>query len=63
MTEPDFELEFMANGDEYEYDIHAVTGKVVKAEHKTAGTQAELRPPAAVPPITTIPITARIMTA
>ncbi len=29
----------MANGNEYEYDIHAVTGKVVKAEHKTAGTQ------------------------
>ena len=36
---PIFELEFMANGNEYEYDIHAVTGKVVKAEHKTAGTQ------------------------
>ena len=35
-----FELEFMANGNEYEYDIHAVTGKVVKAEHKTAGTQS-----------------------
>ena len=34
---PVFELEFMANGNEYEYDIHAVTGKVVKAEHKTAG--------------------------
>ena len=30
----------MANGNEYEYDIHAVTGKVVKAEHKTAGTQS-----------------------
>ena len=31
MTEPPiFELEFMANGNEYEYDIHAVTGKVVK---------------------------------
>ena len=37
---PVFELEFMANGNEYEYDIHAVTGKVVKAEHKTAGTQS-----------------------
>ena len=35
---PIFELEFMANGNEYEYDIHAVTGKVVKAEHKTAGS-------------------------
>ena len=38
---PVFELEFMTNGNEYEYDIHAVTGKVVKAEHKTAGTQSE----------------------
>ena len=28
-----FELEFVANGVEYEYDIDAVTGKVVKAEH------------------------------
>ena len=37
---PVFELEFMANGNEYEYDIHAVTGKVVKAEHKTASTQS-----------------------
>ena len=35
---PIFELEFMANGNEYEYDIHAVTGKVVKAEHKTTGS-------------------------
>ena len=32
---PIFELEFTANGNEYEYDIHAVTGKVVRAEHKT----------------------------
>ena len=31
---PVFELEFYANGVEYEYDIHAVTGKVIKAEHK-----------------------------
>ena len=31
---PIFELEFTANGYEYEYDIHAVTGKVLKAEHK-----------------------------
>ena len=29
---PIFELEFMANGNEYDYDIHAVTGKAVKAE-------------------------------
>ena len=31
---PVFELEFTANGNEYEYDIHAVTGKVIRAEHK-----------------------------
>ena len=32
-----FELEFYANGNEYEYDIDAMTGKVLKAEHKIAG--------------------------
>ena len=37
---PIFELEFTANGNEYEYDIHAVTGKVVRAEHKAVGTQS-----------------------
>ena len=31
---PIFELEFTANGNEYEYDIHAVTGKVLRAEHE-----------------------------
>ena len=36
---PIFELEFTAGGVEYDYDVHAVTGKVVKAEHKTVGTQ------------------------
>ena len=34
-----FELEFTANGNEYEYDIDAVTGKVLKAEHDIAGAQ------------------------
>ena len=33
---PIFELEFKANGIEYEYDIDAVTGKVLKAEHHAA---------------------------
>ena len=33
---PIFELEFTADGNEYEYDIHAVTGKVMRAEHKVA---------------------------
>ena len=41
---PIFELEFTANGNEYEYDIHAVTGKVVRAEHKTIGTQSGTQP-------------------
>ena len=36
---PVFELEFTVDGAEYDYDIHAVTGKVVKAEHRTVGTQ------------------------
>ena len=33
-----FELEFTANGNEYEYEIHAMTGKVIRAEHNAAGT-------------------------
>ena len=37
---PVFELEFSANGNEYEYDIHAVTGKVIKAEHESAAAQS-----------------------
>ena len=40
---PVFELEFSVNGNKYEYDIHAETGKVVKAEHEVitvpGGTQ------------------------
>lgn len=31
---PVFELEFKAGGVEYEYDVHAVTGKVIKAQHE-----------------------------
>ena len=37
---PVFELEFTANGNEYEYDVHAATGKVVKAGHKAVDAQA-----------------------
>ena len=37
---PIFELEFTAGGVEYDYDIHAMTGKVVKAEHKILGAQS-----------------------
>ena len=37
---PVFELEFTANGNEYEYDVHAATGKVVKAGHKAVNAQA-----------------------
>ena len=35
---PVFELEFTAGGIEYEYDVHAVSGKVIRAEHKTIAT-------------------------
>ena len=31
---PVFELEFVADGVEYSYDIHAATGEVLKAEHE-----------------------------
>ena len=37
---PVFELEFVANGVEYEYDVHAVTGKILRAEHKTGSIPA-----------------------
>ena len=35
-----FELEFVAGGREYEYDIDAVTGKVLRAEHLGASAAA-----------------------
>ena len=35
-----FELEFTVNGIEYDYDIDAVTGKVLKAEHKAIRTDS-----------------------
>ena len=42
-----FELEFTANGVEYEYDVDAVTGKVLKAEHKNLSqTQSGTAAPA-----------------
>lgn len=34
-----FELEFTANGNEYDYDVDAVTGKILKAKHHVAGTE------------------------
>ena len=34
---PVFELEFIANGNKYEYDIHAITGKVLQAEQEVSG--------------------------
>ena len=37
---PIFELEFTANGNEYEYDIDAVTGKVLRAEHDVITPQS-----------------------
>ncbi|MFR5601433.1 MAG: PepSY domain-containing protein [Lachnospiraceae bacterium] len=36
---PVFELEFEAAGQEFEYDIHAVTGKVIRAEHQSFDEQ------------------------
>lgn len=36
---PVFELEFTSNGNEYEYDIDAVTGKVLRAEYRVFGVQ------------------------
>ena len=35
-----YELEFTAQGNEYEYDVHAVTGKILKAEHHIKGQNA-----------------------
>ena len=35
-----FELEFTAGGIEYEYDVDAVTGKVLRAEHRSAQSGA-----------------------
>ena len=35
---PVFELEFTAGGNKYEYDVHAVTGKIIKAEHEVIST-------------------------
>ncbi len=43
---PVFELEFLANGIEYEYDIDAATGQVVKAAHQTAAPSASSSRPA-----------------
>lgn len=34
-----YELEFVANGVEYEYDVDALTGKVLSAKHETLSTQ------------------------
>ena len=35
---PVCELEFTAGGNKYEYDVHAVTGKIIKAEHEVIST-------------------------
>ena len=44
-----YELEFYANGSEYEYDIDALTGAVVKSQQESRGSA----PPAALPPAPT----------
>ncbi len=33
-----YELEFYANGSEYEYDIDALTGAVVKSQQESRGS-------------------------
>ena len=41
---PIYELEFMASGYEYEYDVDAVTGQILKAEHNMPVTQPATQP-------------------
>ena len=75
---PVFELEFMANGNEYEYVLSwsswrtgtstsmtstRLPARLSRRNIRLPAHKAEPRPPAAVPPITTIPITARTTTA
>ena len=36
-----YELEFTAGNNEYEYDVHAVTGKILKAVHHVVGQTVE----------------------
>ena len=48
-----FELEFTAGGVEYEYDVDAVTGKVLKAEHQ-GGSQTQTETPASAPASTSV---------
>lgn len=42
---PSYELEFKVNGNEYEYDIHAVSGEILKSEHDAKqATKKESKP-------------------
>ncbi|MBQ1521093.1 MAG: PepSY domain-containing protein, partial [Clostridia bacterium] len=44
-----YDIEFTAGGTEYDYEIDAVTGEVIKAENEPADTQAETPKPTAAP--------------
>lgn len=44
-----YDIEFTAGGTEYDYEIDAVTGEVIKAENEPADTQAETPDPTAAP--------------
>ena len=58
---PVFELEFLANGIEYEYDIDAATGQVVKAAHQTAAapSASSSRPASSSSPAASQPASSR----
>lgn len=38
---PSYELEFKVNGNEYEYDVHAVSGEILEAEHDIKQVQEQ----------------------
>lgn len=43
---PSYELEFYVNGNEYEYDIHAVSGEILKSEHDMKHSKSNQKPAA-----------------
>lgn len=43
---PSYELEFYVNGNEYEYDIHAVSGEILKSEHDMKHSKSKPKPAA-----------------
>lgn len=47
---PHYELEFDVNGNEYEYDVHAVSGNILKFEHDIKQAKKPAAKPAAAAP-------------